>query len=170
MITQERLKEVLLYDNIKGSFIWLAPRGRQPKGSIAGYDTKRGYRGIKVDGACYFSHRLAYLYVEGVFPEYEIDHINGDRSDNRYDNLRSVTRSENHMNMGLTTNNSSGRIGVFWNNGKKRWTAKIEVNGKDIFLGHFKEFILASEARSIAEEKYGFHVNHGKRAASSYES
>lgn len=165
MLTQERLKEVLAYDAISGVFTWLVARGRQPIGAIAGCDSHRGYTKIRVDGTEYYTHRAAWLYVHGAWPDADIDHINGNRADNRICNLRAVSRSENLRNSGIPVRNTYGRVGVFWNAGKAKWTARIKLHGRNIHLGHFNDMNAACMAREEAERKYGFHANHGKRKA-----
>lgn len=165
MLTQERLKELLSYDKETGQFTWLSARGNKKNGSIAGCINGIGYFKIGVDGAVYLSHRLAFLYVNGKFPDNQVDHINGERTDNRYLNIRLVSGSENHRNRGLQKNNKSGRIGVLFRNKRNKWVAQVTLNGKCRHLGDFDNIEDASKARQEAEKKYGFHVNHGKRSA-----
>jgi len=164
-ITQKRLKELFIYDPKTGIFLWRIARGRQAAGAIAGWNCEDGYRRTKVDGPEYGLHRLAILYMHGRMPDADVDHINGIRNDNRIINLRSVTRKENHKNRGISLANKSGRIGVFWNSGKQKWTARIKVDGIDHHLGHYKEIEDAASARDKAEIELRFHVNHGKRPA-----
>lgn len=165
LLTQSRLKEVLSYDKITGEFHWKLARGCRAAGSRAGFDTGRGYLKARVDETEYYLHRLAWLYAHGQFPPKDIDHINGDRTDNRMCNLRAVSRQENHKNRGVVKANKSGRIGVFWNTQRKKWTARIKVWGVSHNLGDFDDVESASRARTEAEQKFGFHVNHGNRVA-----
>jgi len=88
---------------------------------------------------------------------------NGNRSDNRIENLRKVTTQENRKNAALYTNNTSGVTGVYFNRRLNKWCAQIKHNGKTHHLGSFKKFEKAVEARKIEENKLGFHKNHGKR-------
>lgn len=157
-ITQQQLKEVLDYNETTGEFTWKVTRSnRAKKGKVAGYKNGQGYWCIKVFGAKYLTHRLAWLYVHGEWPEQEIDHINHDRADNRLCNLRPATRKENSRNAGLRSNNTSGKTGVSLVKHSGRWKSSIE----GIHLGLFDDFGHAVIARDAAERALGYHPNHG---------
>lgn len=158
---QAAIGAVLDYSPETGLLAWKVGRGRCAKGAIAGYDTGRGYVGVRVNGRCGYAHRVAFLLMTGRYPS-NVDHINGKRDDNRWSNLREVSRSENGMNMAIPRTNKSGVIGVFWNTGKGKWTAKIKVQGQNFHLGHFSSAEDAAKARAEAEVRYGFHENHGR--------
>ena len=162
MISQSRLKEIYHYDG--RDLIWRVNKGQRGRignivGSVSSID---GYRKANIDGNTYYIHRLVWLYVHGEFPVYQIDHINGDRSDNRLENLRDVPQRENLRNMKLSKRNNSGVIGVDWHKLAKKWTARIRVDGRQINLGLFDDLELAAFVRKEAEHKYGFHINHGR--------
>jgi hypothetical protein len=110
----------------------------------------------------YQAHRLAFLWMTGSFPASEVDHINGVRDDNRWGNLRAVTPTQNAQNQRLPSNNKSGVIGVHWNKQANRWCARIKVNGRVVHIGLFSTLEEAVAARAKANEKYGYHPNHGK--------
>lgn len=114
MLTQARLKELLSYDQSTGIFTRKITAGGQVPGTIAGTLRKRdGYTDITVDKVKYLSHRLAWLYMTGEFPENDIDHIDGTRNNHAFSNLRSVTRTTNVENQRRAQrNNSSGFLGV----------------------------------------------------------
>ena len=112
----------------------------------------------------YKSHRVAYAIFHGVWPENYIDHINGVRDDNRIVNLRDVSRAENMKNAAVSSANTSGAIGVDWLKVNKKWRARIKVDGATINIGCYKTKKEAMSARKDAEKKYGFHVNHGRKA------
>jgi len=161
MITQKLLKELLNYDPDTGIFTWIIRRSQSVKsGSIAGGVESLGYRRITISKKRYAAHRLAFLYMVGRFPT-EIDHINHKRDDDRWCNLREVTKSENHHNESLAKNNTSGVIGVREVNRRSKWRASITVNGKKIELGSYLRFNDAVAARKEAEMEHGFHPNHG---------
>jgi len=101
--------------------------------------------------------------MTGKLPEDQIDHINGDPTDNRWENLRDVTNKENQMNRKLGSNNTSGFVGVYWDNSHDRWRSQIWHNSKKVNIGSFKNKQDAIEARKQANIKYGYHENHGKR-------
>lgn len=111
-------------------------------------------------------HRAIWVMEKGEIPEgYEIDHIDGDGLNNRLENLRCVTRSENFRNRRLATNNTSGIVGVRKRKGENKWTAQIKIHGKSIHLGTFTTENDAAKARKDAERAHGFHENHGKEMA-----
>ena len=164
-ITQERLKELLKYDSETGVFTRAINSGknnRWKKGSVVGCVSKKnGYINVSLLGKRYYAHRLAWLYVHGEFPKFDIDHINHVRDDNRIANLRSVTRQENMRNSSTPSHNTSGLIGVSWRKDKRKWRSYITVNGKLISLGSHTHLESAITARKSAEIKYEFHKNHG---------
>jgi len=162
-ITQKRLKQLLHYDPKTGVFTWKEfASSSRPKGSQAGcFDKAMGYVAIGIDNKLYRAHRLAWLYQTGDFPEAEIDHIDHNRSNNSFSNLRLATSSINNKNRSLSPLNKSGFTGVHLNKKTGSWIARIKVNGKNIYLGAHKEKTAAINARRKANKKYGFHENHG---------
>jgi len=136
----------LFYESESGKFYWL-------NGKLAGCLDRYGYRRITVDNRHYGAHRLAWLFVNGEFPVGELDHINGDKDDNRICNLRIVDRSENlHNTHKIRKNNSSGYHGVHKIKGYEKWRAEIIVRGVRNFLGSFNTPEEAGEAYSIAKK------------------
>lgn len=153
MIDADELRRRLSYDRETGVFIWRLDVGRARAGMIAGADAHNGYRHICIQRHMYMAHRLAWLYVYGKWPEGEIDHANGIKSDNRIANLREATRSQNMSNK-RGVRSSSGFRGVFWHKKAKRWQAHIRVNGTRINLGLFDNAQEASAVYTAAAEKY----------------
>lgn len=155
----EALRGLLDYDPDTGIFAWRVARnsfgGGVKPGDFAGSMTDQGYVQIIVDQRRYRAHRLAWLFMTGSFPPdgHEIDHINGIRSDNRRNNLRLATRSENNMNAGLRTNNRSGHRGVSWVGTRKQWTARITIGGRVRCLGNFDHIDDAVRARTESERR-----------------
>ena len=162
---QDELKAILLYSKKTGDFTWKERRGsRAAKGSVAGSEHRhRGkkYWRIRLNKKIYYAHRLAWLYVNGEFPELEIDHIDGNGLNNSWSNLREVTRTENNRNKRLCNNNTSGVTGVHWFKASKKWQAQIRYEGKSVHLGYFKYKEEAIKVRRQAEIDYGYHDNHG---------
>ncbi len=155
-ITQERLKELVSYVATTGEFTWLVSRSHGIKGGKAGSKMKSGYMALQVDGVRYFSHRLAWFYVHGVDPDFEIDHINGSRSDNRLCNLRIATRSENMTNLRAAKkdNVSSGLLGAYRNKKTSKWVSQIRVLGKIKHLGCFLTAEAAHDAYLSAKREH----------------
>jgi len=124
--------------------------------------TMAGYYQGSIFGKKYLAHRVIWLLNFGAWPDQQVDHINGRRDDNRIVNLRAVSNQENHKNQRLSSRNTSGVSGVYWNRKLCKWQARIMVDGVDKHLGVFTEFEMAVSKRLIAEEQNGFHPNHGR--------
>lgn len=133
-------------------------------GSEAFTATINGYRAGTILGRPMKAHRAAYAWMDGQWPQADIDHINGCRADNRWSNLRDVSRLENGRNQKLHSTNTSGAGGVSFDATKGLWRARITVAGRIIYLGRFKSFDAAASARAAAETHHGFHKNHGRAA------
>ena len=139
MITQSRLKEVLSYDKDTGIFIWIKPTSRRvTKNSKAGVINASKYVAISIDKKRYAAHRLAWLYVYGKFPDNNIDHIDGNPSNNSIVNLREATQQQNLYNTKKPVTNTSGYKGVHFHKGTKKWRAVVSVNNYPKHLGLFK--------------------------------
>jgi hypothetical protein len=138
-VDAHKIRDLLNYEPLTGVFTWKVRRGgKAVAGSTAGRLDRCGYSVIRIDGRCMMAHRLAYLYIHGVLPELEIDHINGIRSDNRIENLRLATRSENQQNLRQPRqNNKSGFLGVHLLKGK--YVATIVRDKKSKYLGSFDD-------------------------------
>lgn len=164
-----RLKELLTYDPIKGTWTRNITIKRNKKGSIAGYiDKHNGYRRIKIDGVPYGSNRLAFFYMEGYFPEHHVDHINRIRHDDRWCNLRHVTVQCNIRNCGLSINNNSNVKGVYWNKLEDKWKAFVYIDSKYKHLGYHKEFSEAVLTRLAAEQCLDWHGCDSSSSAYNY--
>ena len=155
-LTQKRLKELLSYDPETGFFKWLISRQGARLGQAAGCLNYEGYGQIRINNKTYRAARLAWLYMEGYFPEYEVDHEDRDPLNNRWNNLRHVTSQCNNRNQGKRKDNKSGVTGVGWDYNVEKWRPKIGVNKKLINLGSFVDFNKAVKARWEAEVKYEF--------------
>lgn len=161
-LTQTRLKELLRYDPDTGFFTWLVSRGGAKAGDTIRFVGNSGYLRTMIDGSNYLVHRLVFLYTTGMFPSMEIDHIDGDKTNNKWENLRHVNRVENTRNKRLSDRSLSGVHGVLWRADQQAWRVTITIYYKDIPLGHYKNIFDAAAARKSAELKYGYHANHGR--------
>jgi len=168
MMTQSELKHYLHYDPWTGVFTWIrnSNRGRVRVGQKAGtpYTCHSGKTYIRIgySGRQYGAHRLAFLYITGKYPPQEVDHINGDGTDNTWTNLRRVDKAANGRNQKIHSNNSSGVAGVYWNRNLKKWHVQISVNRKRKHVCFSDSLLEAVCSRKAAERKYGYHPNHGQ--------
>jgi len=157
-ISNEELSRLLSYDVKSGIFNWKIKMSnyRGQPGDVAGSIQMDGYVHIMISGKAYKAHRLAWQYYYGEFPDGEIDHINGERGDNRISNLRVCTRAQNGANLRTPKNNSSGYKGVCWNKRAGKWRARISQNDKRKFLGYYDSAEIAAIVYDItALELFG---------------
>jgi hypothetical protein len=164
-LTQEYLKEALHYNPDTGVFTW----NERPLSHFknihwwnnwnskyankeAGHIDKRdGYLSIMLNSKLYKSHRLSFLYQEGYFPENQVDHMDRNRSNNKWDNLREASSMCNQQNCNISKNNTSGVTGVSWKKRSNKWESRIMINSKYKHLGYFLNFNDAVRARYQAE-------------------
>lgn len=150
-MTAEKLRETLSYDREAGRFTWRINRGKAKVGAEAGY-FNGGYRYINIRWGSFPAHRLAWLYVHGRWPEGEIDHKNLNRSDNRFDNLREATGTQNMANRKGWS--STGYKGVW--TVKNRFVASIDCCGQRYYIGCFETAEEAGAAYlKAAEQLFG---------------
>lgn len=150
----DRLNE--LFELVGSDLVAKKSRGCVKSGSVCGYKRKDGYIRVKVDGALVMAHRVVWKMYNGDEPTF-IDHINGDRSDNRLENLRAVTSSDNKSNESLRIDSTSGFIGVTWytttiSTKTAKWVAKIAKEGNEKHIGYYielKDAVLAYNAECL---------------------
>lgn len=176
----ELLRKLLRYEPDTGKLFWrertpdmFVSECRDAQNSCSAWNSKfsnkeaftsicRGYKSGAIFGKNYRAHRVIWAIFYGKWPKGQIDHINGLRSDNRIENLRDVTNEENHKNMKIRSDNSSGVMGVFFYKSRKKWEAYIKADGRKKHLGYFASIDEAIDARRDAEKEYGYHENHGR--------
>lgn len=150
MLTQTYLQSVFTYKD--GQLYWVGNRRGAKKDKPISGKVGIGYVGCMLDGKHYLLHRLVYLYIHGYMPVDNIDHINGDKTDNRIENLRVVSKTGNQQNMRKAyTTNKSGLLGAFYSKKHKNWFSRICVNGKRKWLGCFKTSEEAHQAYVTAK-------------------
>ncbi len=154
-LSAEYVRSILEYDPVTGVFRWKWRVSLSPAWSVrwagraAGF-TVRGHTQIQIGGSNFYAHRLAWLHVHGEWPPEQVDHINGDRSDNRLANLRLANNSENGCNKSMQRNNTSGAVGVTFHPQTGKWRARINKNGQKKFDGLFDTKDAAVAARGAA--------------------
>lgn len=147
-LTAERLRSRLHYDPETGIFT----RNGAPTGRL----NRDGYIMLSIDDVDHQAHRVAWLYVAGNHPDDDIDHRDLDRTNNRFANLRECNGSQNRANIGTPANNTSGFKGVTRHKSAKKWQAKIQHDGKAIYLGLHDCPVAAHLAYALAAERiYG---------------
>ena len=160
-MNQEFLKQCLFYNKDNGEFVWRyrhstpeninATNAYKPAGFI-----KLGYRQIGLNGKVYMAHRLAWIFYYGVNPDDMIDHINGNRLDNRIENLRLCTPQQNQWNRSKSVKNTSGFKGVSYEKKNKKWRARIKIDGGNKCLGLYQTKQEAADAyNSYAKKIHG---------------
>lgn len=132
-------------------------------GKIAFTASTKGYRCGAIFGDNYLAHRVIWRMTYGTEPDH-IDHINGDRRDNRLENLRDVGATENARNSCIPSHNTSGMVGLSFDNERGKWAAYITLADRKKHLGRFSCLGQAIRARKEAETLHGFHENHGRAA------
>ena len=153
-MSQEQVKEIYSYNPDTGDF--------QRKGGYIGIEeTSNKYLRAHYMGKTYSVHRLIFIYMTGIAPANDVDHIDHDRQNNKWSNLRLVTRKQNMQNASRSKANTSGFTGVCWCKQQSQWQAQIMVDGKLKKLGRFNSKIDAVAARIRANNHYKFHKGHG---------
>lgn len=148
MITQDELKRWLRYCPVSGNFYWLDCTSQSISiGDTAG-SNHLGYIRIGLKNVNYLAHRLAWFYMTGTWPDL-IDHIDGNRNNNRWDNLRLGSASLNGLNLQKPLNNTtSNYLGVSWHKTRRTWIAHIKYRGRQYHLGCFSSKEEAAKAVS----------------------
>jgi len=148
-----------LFNYIDGELFWKVSKAKRTKiGDIAGCHKEKGYFHCGIDGTNYLIHRLIFAFHYGYMPKY-IDHIDNNPSNNKIENLREATYSQNQCNKTLQKNNTSGVKGVTWVKSRCRWVVKVQIDNIQKQIGYFKDLEFAELISNEARSKY-----HGKFA------
>lgn len=148
----ERAKALFVYNEDTGDLIWENPSGRRvKKGDIAGRVNNTGHLGIGIDGSRYQAHQIIWVWFNGEIPEgYEVDHKDENKLNNRIQNLRLATRSQNMCNITMKRTNKSGFKGVSFHVASGKWGASVVVDRKKHYLGLYET---SEEAADVAAAK-----------------
>jgi hypothetical protein len=150
------LREVFEYDDVNGCLVARIPRSKVHIGDRCGASLENGYRIVGIDSLHIHEHRLIWEMLKGPIPaKMQVDHIDGNRSNNSISNLRILTQAENRRNNHYKTPPNGRIVGISWNKRDKRWHAYIDIGGKHQFLGQFVNIEEAKACRRIAEKQYG---------------
>ncbi len=160
MITQKTLQELVEYhDGVLVAKIKFADK--VVVGNTLGARNKDGYIQLSIQKKKYYAHRLVYLYHHGYMPDY-VDHIDGDKSNNRIENLRPASLHQNNYNVKTPKSNKSGVKNVHWNKKNNNWNVTLAANNKSMYFGAFDDLELASlvaeEARNLYHGEYACHA------------
>lgn len=152
-LSVSRLREIMDYNPNEGTFIWRVARRGVRAGATCGRISVHGYREIGVEGTLYRANRLAWFYVTGNWPQGVVDHVDGDKANDRWSNLRDCSQSQNMGNMAAKRiNNTTGHRGVVWDKARGKWRAQICVGGAKRNLGRFSELDAAKQAYANAHK------------------
>lgn len=157
-IALEDVRQCFHYDSEDGRLYWKWHPKQNMRTKFLGREfgaknNKSGYIDGHFLGTHINEHRLIFLYHYGYLPK-EIDHIDRDGFNNKIENLRDVTRSQNNLNHNVRKTNKTGIKGVYWHKQTRKWSGSLTINKKKIYLGLFKTLDEAKEAREIAERLY----------------
>lgn len=152
-MTRDELLKMFDYDSETGCLFWKSSRGCIRMGDIAGSDNGAGYQSVRIDGKAYRVHILIWLIETGTLPEFQIDHKDTNRSNNKFSNLRLSTQLENTYNRSMMNTNKSGIKGVHWHANSNKWRAVISVDKKKITIGRFDNLEEAKIAIEAARNK-----------------
>lgn len=149
----DKIKSVIEYNQETGVFTWKVKRGCMSAGSVAGSLQSNGYLRLQVLGDEFLAHRLAFLMMTGSIPD-EVDHLDGDRINNSWSNLRAASRTENCHNTSLRVNNKSGFKNVNWHPGMRKWEVQVRVEGMKCRFGYYDDIELADLVAQEVRSKY----------------
>ena len=162
-LTQERVRELFDYRD-DGHLVWKVKKARANAGDVAGCEARCSggtvYRRMSIDGVPYGVHQAVFMWHHGYIPRY-IDHADGNGLNNRIDNLREATQSQNAFNSRMRSDNTSGERNVYWHERARRWFVRLSINRRTHSFGTYKTIEEArAVARRVREEHYGAFARH----------
>jgi hypothetical protein len=161
MLTKALVRRIFNYDPATGIFTWkIRAANCVHVGDVVGIKHHSGYIDLVIKQRKFRAHRIAFIWMTGRTPLF-VDHINHDKADNRWINLREVTHSENHKNGTVRANCKSGIPGVYWVPKSRRWRVTVTINQVQTYLGEYRDFDDAVAIRKRNEPAAGYHPFHG---------
>ncbi len=159
-LTEEVVNNLFFYND--GKLFWKKPVAKRIKtGDLVGCKNGNGYLRVAIKYKYYYVHRIIFLMHHGYLPKF-IDHIDGNRNNNKLENLREATHSENAQNQKTPINNSSGYKNVFWHKTKKSWAVCISLNNKLHHFGNYQNLTdaiqVAKESRNLLHKSFARHL------------
>ena len=153
MLTYEQLREYLKYDPETGDFTWIKARNYKKPGEKAGYVSESKGVYVYFSGKGYRAHRLAWLWMTGSWPKYQIDHIDRNQNNNVWGNLREATAAQNSQNTSRSYRSVSGVKGVIWDKKLLKWQAMITSNKVIHIIGYYDDIEVAAQQVAMARNK-----------------
>ena len=147
MITQAELHDI--FDYVDGNLVFKRDRWKSKVGKIAGTKDGKGYLRVRLNWNMYSIHRLVWMYHNGDFPKSLLDHIDGNRLNNKIENLREATHYENNVNSRKQIDNTSGYKNVTWRKDKQKWQVKCNSFGKTYYGGYYDDIEKAAEQANL---------------------
>jgi hypothetical protein len=149
LLTAQKAKSLLAYNPKTGILNWIS------SGCVAGWvDSAKGYAHVCIAGEDYLAHRVIWLMETGLWPIDQLDHKNGCRSDNRFENLREASDSLNSQNVGWRADNKSGYAGVSWHKSANKWVAQLRMGKRTLYLGVYADPADAHAAYCAAKKQH----------------
>jgi len=149
--TQEQLKA--MFDYIDGKLVWKVKRKRVNVGDLAGVVHPNGYLRTGLNGRIHLNHRLIFMFHHGYLPEI-VDHIDGNKLNNKIENLRGANKITNQQNQKIKKENTSGYKNVSFCKQTKNWVVQIKVNGRSKTVGRYADIEFADLVAQEARAKY----------------
>jgi hypothetical protein len=153
-LAHQRIRELFDYNQRTGQLIRKVNCRGASKGVVGCKNPSDGYLGVRIDKEYYQVHRVIWFWMTGNWPKCQLDHKNGARADNRWNNLREATNGQNSLNQGLRKDNTSGAKGITFDKNRNKYRVRISISGVSYMIGRYDTLEEAKEWRKLAEEEF----------------